>query len=157
MFRRVMKILVLLVGTCFACLPTIAVHWGFISNAQENGDQLVKSIAATMIERADTNVRHALDILSEFTLHGVTTCSPANIEKMKKAASRQFWVKELGVVDSAGNFKCNQFGDTQKFVSRSKGVNGNSDNIIIQTVTREGSTENETCLLYTSPSPRDRG
>ena len=114
MFRGFMKILVLLVGTCVACLPAIAVHWALTSNAQENGDQLVKSIAATMIERADTNVRHALDILSEFTLHGVTTCSPANIEKMKKAVHGQFWVKELGVVDSAGNFKCNQFGDAQE-------------------------------------------
>lgn len=148
MFRRVMKILVLVVGTCFACLPTIAVHWGLLSNAQENGDQLVKSIAATMIERADTNVRHALDILSEFTLHGVTTCSPKNVEKMKKAVHRQFWVKELGVVDNAGNFKCNQFGDAQEFAKRSKGVSGNSDNIIIQTVMREGSSEYETMLTW---------
>ena len=148
MFRGVMKILVLLVGTCFACLPAIAVHWGLTSNAQENGDQLVKSIAATMIERADTNVRHALDILSEFTLHGVTTCSPANIEKMKKAVHGQFWVKELGVVDGAGNFKCNQFGDTQKFANRSKGVNGDSDNIIIQTVLREESSKYETMITW---------
>ena len=148
MLRRVVKILVFVVGTCFACLPAVAVHFSLLANVQENGDQLVKSIAATMIERADTNVRHALDILSEFTLHGVTTCSPQNVVKMKEAVHRQFWVKELGVVDNAGNFKCNQFGDAQKFVERSKGVSGNADNIVIQTVLREGSTEYETMITW---------
>lgn len=129
-------------------MPAVFVHFGLVSNAKENGDQLVRSIASVMIERADTNVRHALDILSDFTLHGVTTCSPENVRQMKDAVRKQFWVKELGVVDGNGNFKCNQFGEADSFVEHSKGVKSELDNIVIQTVLRNGSSEYETMLTW---------
>lgn len=148
MLRRILKIVSLLVGMVIAFLPAYAVHYGLVKNASEQGNQLVASIAATMVERADLNVTRALSILSELALLGVSSCNDADIKEMRKAIYDQIWVKEIGIVGGDGDIMCNQFGDATLFSERSRGLRSETDNITIQVVRRQSSGELQTLLTW---------
>lgn len=146
MFRRFFKVFLLLVGTCFAFLPAIAVHQSLINNLEEQGQELVSSIANTMITRADENVMQTLDSLADLVLRGVTSCRVSDVRQMRSMVFGQLRVKEIGIVDKNGNIKCNQFGDTSTFSESSVGLRSETDNVTFRVVRREGMEELETLI-----------
>ncbi len=148
MFNKFFKIALIIAGTCSAFLPSYAVHQSLVKNAQEQGEELVGSIAATMVARADVNVTRALGMLSELALQGVNSCDSDDIFAMRRMVYEQFLVQEIGIVDSAGNIKCNQFGDPANFYENSRGLRSRTENISIKMVKRVGSSELRSLLTW---------
>lgn len=148
MIRRFFKIVFLTCGILAIFLPAGLVHYVLVNNAKEQGDKLVSSIAATMIERADINVNRAFAQLSELALLGVTSCSPEDIQEMRRVLYNQFWVKEVGIIRRDGNFMCNHFGEEVIFAEHSRGLRSETENITFQVVRRENSDAHETLLTW---------
>ncbi|MEO1066536.1 MAG: EAL domain-containing protein [Pseudomonadota bacterium] len=148
MLRKLIKICLLVAGTLFAMAPAIAVHFSLLNNAQNQGDELVNSIATTMIARADQNVTSALNSLSDFVLLGVNSCASEDIAVMRKVAYEQFWIKEIGIADRTGALLCDQFGMPVSFQEISPDLKSNDDNVSIRVVKREGRGENEAMVSW---------
>lgn len=146
--KRLLKVLLLLAGTVFAFLPAYAVHSGLKKTADDQGQDLVRSIASIMVGRAELNVNRALSVLSELALIGVTTCSETDVFEMRKAIYDQFWVREIGIIGEEGDILCNQYGDQAKFLEHSRGIRSKTDNITIQVVRRQDGGQLETMLTW---------
>ena len=148
MFTRIFKAILLISGILGVFLPAAIVHNVLVGNAKEQGEKLVSSIAATMIERADNNVNRAFEQLSELALLGITTCKADDILEMRRVIYEQFWVKEIGIIGNDGDFMCNHFGESTTFTDRSRGLKSETENITFQVVSRENSDVFETLLTW---------
>ena len=135
-------------GVLSAFLPVVLVHQVLINNAQVQGEKLVNSIAATMVERADINVNRAFSQLTQLALLGVSSCNLDDIREMRRVLYDQFWVKEVGVIDANGNFKCNQFGEPSIFAERTRGLRSDGENVTFQVVRRGNNSVPETLLTW---------
>lgn len=157
MIRRIFKIALLICGLLGVFLPAAIVHSVLVGNAKEQGEKLVTSIAATMVERADINVERAFSQLSKLALLGISTCKSEDILEMRKIFNNQFRVKDVGIIGDDGNFICNQFGEEAIFVERSRGLRSKTENITFQVVKRENSDAHETLLLWELASGNSLG
>ncbi|MEM8839013.1 MAG: EAL domain-containing protein [Pseudomonadota bacterium] len=146
--RKLFRTIVVLGGLFFAVVPIFAVHFGLNGNAQNRGDELVQSIAATMVKRADANVSRAMQILSEFALLGVASCDPLDLAAMRRAVSAQFVVREIGIVDRNQKMVCNQYGEGETFEYLAAGIANAEDKSNLQLVRRSGSRENQIMISW---------
>lgn len=133
-------------------IPLWAVHQGLISNAKNQGENLVSSIAKTMIQRADDNVSGAVSLMNDFALLGIASCRPQDLAHMRRMIADQFWVRDVAILNADGSMLCNLFGDAGSFQQSGNGIAARDGNVVMELAQKSGSREQKTMLTWSLAS-----
>jgi sensor c-di-GMP phosphodiesterase-like protein len=104
------RLLAVVIGVAVAAAAMAAFMLWLATYIDQRGNEEVDVLARRTITIADARIVSALASLDGLTMQGVDTCGPAQIDKLRRAAFVNPWVKDVVVVSAEGQILCGSSG-----------------------------------------------
>jgi sensor c-di-GMP phosphodiesterase-like protein len=109
-FLRRKELLAVLIGVALAGVPMGAFNLWLNYFIEQQGQDEVISVARRSIAMADTRLARLVASLDDLAQRGIVTCRPAHIEALRQANFATTPIKELSIIDPAGETLCTDLG-----------------------------------------------
>ena len=110
LFRRRKELLAVLIGVTLAGVPVGAFNLWVDWFMEQRGRDEVGQLAKRSLMLADRRASRVGQTLADLARRGVDGCSPAQIEAMREANFSTTPIKEISVINPAGNTVCTDLG-----------------------------------------------
>jgi sensor c-di-GMP phosphodiesterase-like protein len=107
---RKKEMLAIVIGIALAGVPVAAFNVWLDHFIEQQGGEEVQSIAKRALSMADGRLVRVLSSLDGLAERGVSSCRPAHLEALRQANFATTPVKEMSVVDAAGQTLCSDLG-----------------------------------------------
>jgi sensor c-di-GMP phosphodiesterase-like protein len=102
-----------LAGIVLIGAPIAAFHYGLNGFIERQGQDDVNSAAQRTIALAEVRINAALQSLDRLGRQGIASCAPAHLDALRRATVTASTIKDLSIVDPAGDTLCSALGTEQ--------------------------------------------
>jgi sensor c-di-GMP phosphodiesterase-like protein len=104
------ELLAVLIGVALAGVPMGAFNLWLDYFIEQQGQDEVAAVARRSVAMADARVARLVDSLNELARRGIDSCQPAHLEALRQANFSTTPIKELSIIDPAGQTLCTDLG-----------------------------------------------
>jgi sensor c-di-GMP phosphodiesterase-like protein len=109
-FLRRKELLAVLIGIALAGVPMGAFNLWLNYFIEQQGQDEVTTGARRSVAMADARLARIIDSLADLAQRGIDSCRPAHLEALRQANFSTMPIKELSIIDPAGDTLCTDLG-----------------------------------------------
>ncbi|MBH0236599.1 EAL domain-containing protein [Methylobrevis albus] len=115
MFTRLQPLLVIAVASIGAIAPALLGHGLLMFDARSRAEAENATIAAEMVNRAETAIANAIDVTARLSAAGLSDCNAFGLAAMRNELFRNYTIRSIGVLDGTDSFACSHYGRQENF------------------------------------------